>query len=100
MIFAKVRGLGRHAGAQDDDRPVARSAHRESCDELRKARISRGGVSLPRPVAAADLAMMRRIDERHPNDPLAPNGAGRRMRRDLLAHRPPGPFPVARQQLA
>ena len=44
--------------------------------------ISRGSVySLPRPVSAADLAMMRRIDELHLNYPLA----GSRMLRDLLA---------------
>jgi len=44
--------------------------------------ISRGSVySLPRPVSAADLAMMRRIDELHLNYPFA----GNRMLRDLLA---------------
>lgn len=44
--------------------------------------ISRGSVySLPRPVPAADLAMMRRIDELHLNYPFA----GSRMLRDLLA---------------
>jgi putative transposase len=44
--------------------------------------ISRGSVySLPRPVSAADLAMMRRIDELHLNYPFA----GSRMLRDLLA---------------
>jgi hypothetical protein len=36
--------------------------------------ISRGSVySLPRPVPAADLAMMRRIDELHLNYPFAGN---------------------------
>ena len=44
--------------------------------------ISRGSVySLPRPVPAADLAIMRRIDELHLNYPFA----GSRMLRDLLA---------------
>jgi putative transposase len=44
--------------------------------------ISRGSVySLPRPVSAADLAIMRRIDELHLNYPFA----GSRMLRDLLA---------------
>ena len=44
--------------------------------------ISRGSVySLPRPVPAADLAIMRRIDELHLDYPFA----GSRMLRDLLA---------------
>jgi putative transposase len=44
--------------------------------------ISRGSVySLPQPVSAADLAIMRRIDELHLNYPVA----GSRMLRDLLA---------------
>jgi putative transposase len=44
--------------------------------------ISRGSVySLPRPVSAADLAIIRRIDELHLNHPFA----GSRMLRDLLA---------------
>ena len=44
--------------------------------------ISRGSVYyLPRPVSAADLAIMRRIDELHLEFPFA----GRRMLRDLLA---------------
>jgi putative transposase len=43
--------------------------------------ISRGSVSyLPRPVSAADLAIMRRIDELHLEFPFA----GSRMLRDLL----------------
>src|ERR1017187_841190 len=43
--------------------------------------ISRGSVySLPRPVPAADLAIMRRIDELHLDYPFA----GSRMLRDLL----------------
>ena len=45
--------------------------------------ISRGSVySLPRPVPAADLAIMRRIDELHLNYPFA----GSRMLRDLRLH--------------
>jgi putative transposase len=44
--------------------------------------ISRGSVYyLPRPVAASDLVVMRRIDELHLNFPFA----GSRMLRDLLA---------------
>ena len=44
--------------------------------------ISRGSVySLPRPVSAADLAIMRRMDELHLDYPFA----GSRMLRDLLA---------------
>jgi putative transposase len=44
--------------------------------------ISRSSVySLPRPVSAADLVIMRRIDELHLNYPFA----GSRMLRDLLA---------------
>ena len=43
--------------------------------------ISRGSVYyLPRPVAAADLALMRRIDELHLDFPFA----GSRMLRDLM----------------
>ena len=43
--------------------------------------ISRGSVySLPRPVPAADLAIMRRMDELHLEFPFA----GSRMLRDLL----------------
>ena len=43
--------------------------------------ISRGSVYyLPRPVSAADLAIMRRIDELHLDYPFA----GSRMLRDLL----------------
>ena len=46
--------------------------------------ISRGSVYyLPRPVSAADLALMRRIDELHLDYPFA----GSRMLRDLLAPR-------------
>ena len=45
------------------------------------AEISRGSVYyLPRPVPAADLALMRRIDELHLDFPFA----GSRMLRDLL----------------
>ena len=44
--------------------------------------ISRGSVYyLPRPVSAADLALMRRIDELHLEFPFA----GSRLLRDLLA---------------
>ena len=43
--------------------------------------ISRGSIySLPRPVSAADLAIMQRIDELHLDYPFA----GSRMLRDLL----------------
>ena len=43
--------------------------------------ISRGSVYyLPRPVSAADLAVMRRMDELHLEFPFA----GSRMLRDLL----------------
>ena len=56
------------------DLPVARQA--------RELGISRGSVYyLPRPVSAADLTLMRRIDELHPEYPFA----GSRMLRDLLA---------------
>jgi len=56
------------------DLPVARQA--------RELGISRGSVYyLPRPVPAADLALMRRIDELHLDYPFA----GSRMLRDLLA---------------
>jgi putative transposase len=43
--------------------------------------ISRGSIYyLPRPVSAADLAVMRRMDELHLDYPFA----GSRMLRDLL----------------
>ena len=55
------------------DLPVARQA--------KALNISRGSVYyLPRPVSAADLAVMRRIDELHLDFPFA----GSRMLRDLL----------------
>jgi len=55
------------------DLPVARQAQ--------ELGISRGSVYyLPRPVSAADLAIMRRIDELHLDYPFA----GSRMLRDLL----------------
>jgi putative transposase len=50
--------------------------------QARALGISRSSVySLPRPVSAADLVIMRRIDELHLNYPFA----GSRMLRDLLA---------------
>ena len=53
--------------------PVAKQA--------RALGISRGSVyHLPRPVPAADLAIMRRLDELHLEFPFA----GSRMLRDLL----------------
>ena len=56
------------------DLPVAKQAH--------ELAISRGSVYyLPRSVSAADLALMRRIDELHMEYPFA----GSRMLRDLLA---------------
>ena len=58
---------------RDHDLPITQQA--------RALGISRGGVySLPRPVAAADLAIMRRMDELHLEFPFA----GSRMLRDLL----------------
>ena len=49
--------------------------------QARELGISRGSVYyLPRPVSAADLTIMRRIDELHLEVPFA----GSRMLRDLL----------------
>ncbi len=49
--------------------------------QARQLGISRGSIYyLPRPVSAADLAIMRRIDELHLLYPFA----GSRMLRDLL----------------
>jgi len=49
--------------------------------QARELGISRGSVYyLPRPVSAADLTIMRRIDELHLEFPFA----GSRMLRDLL----------------
>jgi putative transposase len=65
--------------AQSDDRPFAPVAAYSAGAELE---ISRGSVYyLPRQVAAADLTIMRRIDELHMDYPFA----GSRMLRDLLA---------------
>ena len=51
--------------------------------QARALGISRGSVYyLPRPVPAADLAVMRRMDELHLEFPFA----GSRMLRDLLNH--------------
>ena len=50
--------------------------------QARELGISRGSVYyLPRPTSAADLAIMRRLDELHMDVPFA----GSRMLRDLLA---------------
>ena len=49
--------------------------------QARELGISRGSIYyLPKPVSAADLAIMRRIDELHLEFPFA----GSRMLRDLL----------------
>ena len=56
------------------DLPITRQA--------RMLNVSRGSVYyLPRPASAADLALMRRMDELHLDYPFA----GSRMLRDLLA---------------
>jgi len=56
--------------------------------------ISRGSVYyLPRPVSAADLSLMRQIDELHMEHPFA----GARMLRDMLRARG---FPVGRKHVA
>ena len=58
---------------REHDLPITRQA--------RALGISRGSVYyLPRPVTAADLAIMRRMDELHLDSPFA----GSRMLRDLL----------------
>jgi len=52
------------------------------CRRTEVLRISRGSVYyLPRPVSAADLALMRRLDELHLEFPFA----GSRMLRGLVA---------------
>ena len=59
---------------REHDLPIAKQAE--------ALNISRGSVYyLPRPVSAADLALMRRIDELHLEFPFA----GSRMLRGLLA---------------
>ena len=56
------------------DLPISRQA--------RMLNVSRGSVYyLPRPASAADLALMRRMDELHLDYPFA----GSRMLRDLMA---------------
>src|ERR1035441_3506851 len=58
---------------REHDLPITKQAH--------ALNISRGSVYyLPRPVSAADLAVMRRMDELHLELPFA----GSRMLRDLL----------------
>ena len=60
--------------ARSHDLPVAKPAH--------ELAISRGSIySLSRPVSAADLALMRQIDELHMECPFT----GSRKLRDLLA---------------
>jgi putative transposase len=55
---------------------------RTTCRSASKRRLSRGSVYyLPRPVPAADLAIMRRLDRLHLEFPFA----GARMLRGLLA---------------
>ena len=59
---------------RDHDLPVSKQAE--------VLRISRGSIYyLPRPVSAADLALMRRLDELHLEFPFA----GSRMLRGLVA---------------
>src|SRR3954464_1534867 len=69
-------------------RPAERKAMIDRTHDLSIAKqaealgISRGRVyDLPRPVPAADLAIMRRVDELHLEFPFA----GSRMLRDLLS---------------
>ena len=75
-------------GAARQSRPVERKAMIDRAHDLPITKqaaalnISRGSVYyLPRPVSAADLALMRRIDELHLEFPFA----GSRLLRDLLA---------------
>ena len=71
---------------RDHDLPLARQA--------KVLNISRGSVYYrPRPVSAADLAIMRRIDELHLDCPFA----GARMLRDMLGR---DGFPVGRRHVA
>ena len=71
---------------RDHDLPIARQA--------KVLNISRGSVYYkPRPVSAADLAIMRRIDELHLDYPFA----GSRMLRDML-HREG--FAIGRRHVA
>lgn len=61
---------------------IDRSHDLSVAGQARELGISRGSVYyLPRPVSAADLVLMRRIDELHLEYPFA----GSRMLRDLLA---------------
>jgi putative transposase len=70
---------------------IDRTHERPIVQQAKALGISRGSVDdRPRPVPAADLAIMRRMDELH----LAFPFAGGRMLRDLLnpdAARPPEP---------
>ena len=78
MIFGRSAQQGRFA-----ERKATIDRHHElSISKQAKAlKISRGSVYyLPRPVSAADLAVMRRMDELHLELPFA----GSRMLRDLL----------------
>src|SRR4030081_3763112 len=84
---AKRRAQFFRRGAQQS-RPVERKAMIDRAHDLPITKqaaalnISRGSVYyLPRPVSAADLALMRRIDELHLEFPFA----GSRLLRDLLA---------------
>jgi len=79
MIFWPARsGRPVCCRAQNDDRPFPQLAAGTAGRELG---ISRGSVYyLPRPTSAADLRVVRRIDELHLEFPFA----GSRMLRDLL----------------
>src|SRR4030088_1199810 len=78
MIFGRRAQQGGHAERKamidkKHDLPITRQA--------KALKLSRGSVYyLPRPVPAADLAIMRRMDELHLEFPCA----GSRMLRDLL----------------
>jgi putative transposase len=61
---------------------IAREHDLSITKQAKALNISRGSVYyLPRPVSAADLALMRRIDELHLEFPFA----GSRLLRDLLS---------------
>ena len=79
-VFGRSARQGGRSERKSDD-PIDRMICRWPGRRWRLG-ISRGSVYyLPRPVAATDLVVMRRIDELHLNFPFA----GSRMLRDLLA---------------
>src|SRR5690554_2524137 len=79
MIFESPRSVAWAMRAPNDDRPVGQAPCGAPVCVV--GALSRSSVyDTPQPVSENDLALMRRIDERHLHHPFA----GARLLRDLL----------------